>query len=571
MLKSSYFERMVNMKQRPGISLLVFLTICCLVFTTNPAFSSEESHPYWVFLRDHDGAVTDISHLDPYAIERRLVRGIHGDGSQFDLPVADRYKEAILAIPGVSLRGESRWLNALSIKADSAALQTITAFPFVHSTQPVARMKTTSRLDDIESMTEYRRATVNERWGEYDQLKGTQPDPDAPYWRSDRAWYGPSLNQVRQTNALEAHYRGNHGHGIRIVVLDGGYQLGHEAFRHLDVIAQYDFINDDDDCDYDPTQDRRGQPAHGTGCMSVIGGYMPGNLIGLAHEASFILCKTEDTSNETVVEEDNWVRAVEWAESLGADVLSSSLSYQKWYELSDYDGEIPITSRAAQIAYELGMILCTSAGNEGPGAMTIGAPTDAEGVLSIGAVRPNGDLAGFSSRGPTADGRIKPDVCGQGVRVAAVRPGSWDRYAFWNGTSLSCPVVAGCMALLLADHPDWTPAQIYEATRETASHAERPDNDWGWGLINLEEAIHYPSISGWITDSDGIGMGGIKLQLFGEEETLRVVSGEYGFYRFSNLKWGTVRLQVVWKDGGTSAFETIVVPPSEEVDFLGGD
>jgi subtilisin family serine protease len=355
---------------------------------------------------------------------------------------------------------------------------------------------------------------------------------------------------------------------VRIAVLDGGYALDHEAFQHLDVIAQYDFINNDDNPDYDPSQDVPGQPGHGTGCMSVIGGYLPGNLIGIAHEASFILCKTEHVPTETVVEEDNWVRALEWSEALGADVLSSSLSYKDWYTLADYDGVTPITSRAAQIAFELGMVLCTSAGNEGPGQMTLGAPTDAEGVLSIGALRPNGDLAGFSSRGPTSDGRIKPDVCAQGVRVAAVRPRTWNRYAFWNGTSLSCPVVAGCMALLLAEHPDWSPAKVYEAARETASRANRPDNDWGWGLIDLEEAIYYPSISGWILNADGRGLPGIELRLFGEVETLTVMTNEDGFYRFPNLEWGTVRLQVIWEDGTMSAYRTLEVPPSEGADFV---
>lgn len=529
---------------------------------------------YWVFFTDRDESESTAAVVvDPHALERRALRGVCGARGDFDLPVSRQYKETVLAIPGVSLRGESRWLNALSVNAVAEAVQTIEKLPFVRSTQPVARLKRATYFDEIDTVTEFRRRSVNERWSDVVEgldYRPTRPDPAAPYWRMDRAWYGPSLNQVRQANALEAHYRGNHGAGVRIAVLDGGYRLAHEAFRYLDVIAEYDFINNDDNTDYDPSQDVPGQSGHGTGCMSVIGGYSPGNLIGIAHEASFILCKTEHVPTETVVEEDNWIRALEWSEALGADVLSSSLSYKDWYTLADYDGLTPITSRAAQVAYELGMVLCTSAGNEGPGPMSLGAPTDAEGVLSIGALRPNGDLAGFSSRGPTADGRIKPDVCAQGVRVAAVRPGTWDRYAFWNGTSLSCPVVAGCVALLLAEHPDWTPAQIFEAARETASRANRPDNDWGWGLIDLEEAIHYPSVSGWILDSEGIGMPNLELRLFGEEQTLTVFSDGDGFYRFPNLKWGTVRLQVVWGDGTLSEYRTLEVPPSEGLDFMEG-
>lgn len=551
----------------------------CLVVLTSivalPGAAADENRSaYWIFLTDRTGSAdTEPVVIDSHALERRALRGVHGVSRDFDLPVSQQYKEMLLVIPGVSLRGESRWLNALSVNAIPEALKAIQNLPFVSSVQPVARLKKAGHWDDIDVITEFQRKSLNERWSEVQDGLGdkpTQPDPAAPYWRMDRAWYGPSLNQVRQANALEAHYRGNHGAGVRIAVLDGGYSLAHEAFWHLDVIAQYDFINNDDNTDYDPSQDVPEQPGHGTGCMSVIGGYSPGNLIGIAHEASFILCKTEYVPTETVVEEDNWVRALEWSEALGADVLSSSLSYKDWYTLADYDGLTPITSRAAQIAYELGMVLCTSAGNEGPGPMSLGAPTDAEGVLSIGALRPNGDLARFSSRGPTADGRIKPDVCAQGVRVAAVRPRTWDRYAFWNGTSLSCPVVAGCMALLLVEHPDWTPAQIYEAARETASRSNRPDNDWGWGLIDLEEAIHYPSVSGWVLDSEGIGMPNLELRLFGEEQALTVFSDEDGFYRFPNLSWGTVRLQVVWENGTVSEYRTLEVPPSEGVDFMEG-
>lgn len=561
------------------------VVVTLLILASLAVGNIRNSTAYWVFMRDRlesqPQAVETLPFkihnpkseifIDPHALERRRLRGTLGEGGDFDLPVSAAYRERILSIPGVSMRGESRWLNALSIEADSTALAQIVVLPFVRGIQPVARMIINSRVDDISQMETYARRTVNQRMAEAEDVlrqNPTQPDPAAPDYRMDRAWYGPSLNQVCMVNALEAHFRGNHGAGVRIAVLDGGFRLGHEAFQGLNLIAQYDFINNDDNTDYDPSQDEPEQPGHGTACMSVIGGYSPGNLIGLAHEASFILCKTEYVPTETIVEEDNWMRALEWSESLGADVLSSSLSYKDWYTVADFDGLIPITSRAANIAYELGMVLCTSAGNEGPEPMTLGAPTDAEGVLSIGALRPNGDLANFSSRGPTADGRIKPDVCAQGVRTACVRPGTWNEYGFWSGTSLSCPVAAGCMALIVADHPDWSPAQVYEAARETASRANRPDNDWGWGLVNCEEAIAYPSVSGWVLDAEGRGLPGIRLQLYGEDQAITAFSDEDGFYRFPNLKWGIVRLQVAWQDGQLSDFRTVEISPSEEIDFM---
>jgi len=545
------------------------------IIMASASWGADLSPAYWIFLRDR-GAITSSAEpvfIDEHAKERRRMRGQLDNTSEYDLPINRSYQEVIQGIEGVSLRGESRWLNAVSVEANSRALQAIRQLPFVLGTRPVARLEKAGR-PDWRSHEEFPHRDVMEQLAEWSdegeaRFAPTVPDPAVPdpLWRMDRAWYGPALNQVRMVSALETHYRGNHGDGVRIVVFDGGFQLNHEAFGHLDVIAQYDFINDDDYTGYDPTQDSGGQAHHGTACMSVIGGYSPGNLVGLAHEASFILCKTEDDASETAVEEDYWVRALEWAEALGADVLSASLSYKDWYTDADYDGMTAPTSRACRIAYELGMVLCTAVGNEGPERRTIGAPSDAEGLLGIGAVRWDGDLARFSSRGPTADGRIKPDVLAQGVRTCCVSPDTWDRYAFWNGTSLSTPVAAGCMALILAEHPDWGPDRITEAVRETASRADRPDPDWGWGIINVEEAIHYPSVSGWVLDKDGRGKANVEVKLLGEEQALSALSDENGFYRFSNLEWGEVRLQAIWGEGSASEFVTLVVPGSGEADF----
>jgi hypothetical protein len=538
---------------------------------------------YWVFFRDRAGRDHSVTgsldtasvFIDPHTRERRRIRGIRGETGEFDIPISAEYKRRVLGVPGVSLRGESRWLNALSVEADPSSLEALARLSCVQSIRPVRRFES-NRRPDFQSGETFAHRSVRERWvetGDFPDPFPTQPDPAVsdPYWRMDRAWYGPSLNQVRMVNALEAHSRGNHGAGVRIAVLDGGFQLNHEAFQGMDVIAQYDFINNDDYTGFDPKQDTRGQAHHGTACSSVIGGYSPGNLIGLAHEAAFILCKTEDDRSETPIEEDYWVRALEWAEALGADVLSSSLSYKDWYNPADYDGLTAPTSRAATIAYELGMVLCTSAGNEGPEPMTLGVPADAEGLLAIGAVRYNGDLAPFSSRGPTADGRIKPDVLAQGVRTCCVSPDTWDRYAFWNGTSLSCPVAAGCMALILAEHPDWGPDRIAEAVRETASRAERPDPDWGWGIINVEAAIQYPSIAGWVVGRSGEGLPDVQVQLFGEDQVLSVLTGANGYYIFPNLDGGEFRIQVIWGDAEKSPLKTLLVPPSEEIDFRWGE
>ncbi|MFH1861198.1 MAG: S8 family serine peptidase [bacterium] len=559
-------------QNHPRIAPLNTIVIFALILLVDYPLAASAQTAYWVFFRDRGTDVSASVYVDAHALERRKLRGVLEISGDFDRPVCREYLTEIQSFPGVRWRGESRWLNAVSIEADSATLSKLSQLPFVRRLQPVAKLVRAGNPDDFRNRASFVRKTVNERLLESvytSDGRPTQPDPAVtdPYWRMDRAWYGPSLNQVRQINALETHFRGNHGTGVRIAVLDGGFILSHEAFQHLDVIAQYDFINDDDNTDYDASQDVWGQPDHGTACMSVIGAYLPGNLIGLAHEASFILCKTENDASETPVEEDFWVRAVEWAEALGADVLSSSLSYKDWYQLADYDGLTAPTSRAAQIARDLGMVLCTSVGNEGPDPMSLGVPADAEGVLAIGAVKYNGDLARFSSRGPAADGRIKPDICAQGVRTACVNPGTWVEYSFWNGTSLSCPVAAGGIALILAEHPDWGPDRIHEAVRETASRAARPDNDWGWGILNVEEAIHYPSVSGWVLDSSGRGLENVSVHLVGEQVDLNVTTDYSGFYRFPNLDFIRCQVEVLWKDGVVSKSEHLVVPPSEEVDL----
>ncbi|RJP81438.1 MAG: hypothetical protein C4524_01755 [Candidatus Zixiibacteriota bacterium] len=552
-------------------SLILAVLLTALAISPGAASARPQENPaWWVYLRDRGpaGEEAPAVPVDDHARERRRARGSLGAAGDFDRPVHPGYREQVLALPGVRLRGESRWLNALSVDADSASAAALRRLPCVEAVRPVRSLVPDAR-PSRDSMETFEGRSLNQRWSESLAAPDAIPDPYVldPYWRMDRSWYGPSLNQVRMVNALETHFRGNHGQGVRIVVLDGGFQLNHEAFQHMDVIAQYDFINDDYDPSFDPAQDTEGQAHHGTACGSVIAGYSPGNLVGLAHEAAFILGKTEDDAGETPVEEDYWVRAVEWAEALGADVLSSSLSYKDWYTLADYDGLTAPTSRAANLAHDLGMVLCTSAGNEGPEAMTLGVPADAEGVLAIGAVRWDGDLARFSSRGPTADGRLKPDVLAQGVRTCCVSPDTWNRYGFWNGTSLSCPVAAGCMALIVAEHPDWSPGQVYEAVRETASRNLRPDSDWGWGIINVEEAIHYPSVSGWALDENGRGVPGVEIRLQGPDGEQTVTTDEEGFYRFSNLEEDEVQVRAVWDDGEASEWVTLDLPGSEELDF----
>jgi subtilisin family serine protease len=282
---------------------------------------------------------------------------------------------------------------------------------------------------------------------------------------------------------------------VIIAVLDAGFSnLSHEVFAPMTILARRDFVNGDEDVGDGADQ---GEGSHGTMTLSVLGGFKEGQLIGPAYAAGFILAKTENTASETPVEEDNWAAAAEWAEALGADVISTSLGYLDYdspftsYSFADMNGETAISTRAANLAASLGVVVVASAGNSGFDAAhnTLGAPADGRGVIAAGAVDARGTRAFFSSVGPTADGRIKPDVDAQGVSVKVASPTSPSLYGLADGTSFSCPLTAGVAALVVQAHPEYTPQQVADALRSTASQAGRPDNLLGYGIVNAAAAV----------------------------------------------------------------------------------
>jgi subtilisin family serine protease len=304
--------------------------------------------------------------------------------------------------------------------------------------------------------------------------------------------YGSSLNQLEQINVPAVHDLGYHGEGILIGILDTGFYLAHEAFMSTRVQNEWDFIFDDGNS-FNEEEDSPAQHSHGTEVLSVIGGARDGQLYGPAYGATFLLAKTEDIRSETAVEEDYWTEGIEWAEQMGADIVTSSLGYADWYSYDDgdYNGDIAVTTRAADLAASKGIVVCNAVGNEGQQAGSIVAPADADSILACGAVDANGNLAGFSSIGPTNDGRIKPEVVAKGRATYMVNPYKPSEYLYGNGTSYSTPLVAGCAALVLQAHPDWTPMMVREALMMTASRADRPGNYFGWGIVDCLKAINY--------------------------------------------------------------------------------
>jgi serine protease AprX len=384
-----------------------------------------------------------------------------------DLPVRPEYLQEI-ARHGLQIHAVSKWLNAVSVSGTAQQLRSVQQLSFVANQAPVLcfakrPVNEPAKLKKFSTMTEFD--------------------------------YGASFNQNNIMKVPAVHNLGITGQGVLIALFDSGFRLNHEAFSKLKVLAEYDFIHKDANPDLEPG-DVSSQISHGTMVLSVLAGYSPGNLIGPAYAGEYILAKTEDTGSEKPIEEDYWIAAAEWADSLGADIISSSLGYNDWYEYRNMDGHTAPITRAADLAVKKGILVVVAAGNEGNGYWKyILAPADGDSVIAVGAVQGTGTIASFSSQGPTFDGRIKPDIVAMGVGVSciAVPPnlGVGSNYSSMSGTSAATPLAAGAAALILSAHPDLTPMQVREALLKTADRAQNPDNTYGYGLIDAFAALNY--------------------------------------------------------------------------------
>ncbi len=443
-----------------------------------------QSLPVWVYFKDKglsaahlaDALVAAELNLKKRTAKRRAKTQQIGESTvDFrDLMVAPKYIAKVTAL-GAEPREQSRWFNAASFNATSDQVTAIAKLPFVKKVTAVAQG--------------YRRRDLDDQVSADDTPVSTKVVSGEKYLFD----YGPSLTQNALANIPAAHDAGWSGAGVIIGVLDSGFRTTHPAFSHLDVIATYDFVNDDAIVNDEPG-DPEGSDIHGSKVLSEFAAFSEGNLIGSAFNVSVILAKTEDIGDEQPIEEDYWVAGLEWVESLGADIVSSSLGYYYWYTYEDLDGNTALTTRAADMAVSRGMLVVTSAGNERDSEWGwVTAPADGDSVIAVGATYTDGIVAYFSSPGPTYDGRIKPDVVAMGrsnIMISTLNENDTG-FSNWSGTSFACPITAGVAALVLEKHPSLTPMQVRDALRETADRAENPDFDYGWGMINAAAALDY--------------------------------------------------------------------------------
>ncbi len=423
----------------------------------------------------------------------------------YDVPVPARYVDGVRST-GATLRHVSRWLNAVSVEADQATAARIAALPYVQSVTALARSR---RIEPVGPLVPLPTQEAPPTPFERGPLQGGSPLGGSSGARGNLApsslpppgGYGASLNQMNGINARAAQDSGYTAAGVVVAMFDTGFNKTHPANAPLKRIAEYDFVFGDSET-ANQANDVSYAWDHGTGTWSVLGGYAPNNLIGPAYNASFLLAKTEDVRTETPVEEDNWLAAVQWADSIGADVISSSLAYFTFdnaslsHTYSQMDGKTTTVSKAAALAARRGIVVANAMANSGPAVGSLQAPADADSILSVGAVDVNNLIASFSSRGPTADGRGKPEVVAQGVFTTWAVAAN-NTYAAVSGTSLATPLIGGASAQIREAHPEWTVQQIRYAFKLSADKAATPDSTtFGWGRPNVVTAIYGTILGG---------------------------------------------------------------------------
>ena len=444
--------------------------VICLLLSCFASFAQEDA---WVYFTNKPNAASylsdPLSMLTQRAIDRRNAQNIALDNK--DVPIHQPYIDQVEAANGITVYAKSKWFNNVHVRGTYEAIQALTALSFVDHVDFANRNLNTGN-----------RKVSQKRTKKFNKTMETETIFN----------YGSSLNQIQMLNGVTLHEQNYTGAGKVIAVMDGGFPEVSTAstFSRLrdnnQILGGYDFVN--------RSEDFYSGISHGTMVLSTMGGYKNNQLVGTAPDASYYLFITEDGDNEGPLELSLWVEAAEEADRLGVDVINTSLGYTQFdnpdydFMYSDMDGQTAFISKGVDVAYSRGMICVVSAGNEGLSDWHyISAPADATHALSIGAVNPSEIPAGFSSYGPAADGRIKPDVAAQGQQ--AVISGTTGNVTTGNGTSFSGPIMAGMVASLWQALPGKTNEQIMQYVKESGSIYNNPDDRIGYGIPDFGLAL----------------------------------------------------------------------------------
>ncbi len=435
-------------------------------------FSALSQAKYLVYFTDKNNSTFSINKPEAFLTQKSILRRQkqHIDIKIADLPVNSSYVDSLKKL-GVEIWYTSRWFNAAYVGIEDTANinLSIRNLGFVKKMQMLKPLAKGERL----SAEKTRKASSNKYFIESNE-------------------YGESLNQVSQICADEMHNEGFKGDSITIAVLDGGFSNANQLyffdslFLQKRILGTYDFVA--------KTSNVYAYSGHGTNVLSCIAGYAKGKLIGTGFKSNFYLFRTEDGESEYPVEEANWLIAAEKADSLGVDIINSSLGYTTFDDpnlnntYKDRDGKKPISSIAATMAARTGMICVISAGNEGRSKSDpyTASPGDADSVLTVGSVDKDGNLSEFSSFGPTIDGRMKPEVVAKGGSTTVGSPNG--TIGTGSGTSYATPVLAGMVAGLWQSLPGLTNMEIIELVKKSGKLYNTPDKKLGYGIPCFSKA-----------------------------------------------------------------------------------
>jgi len=455
------------------IQKILFLA---LFFISSFSFSQEHA---WVYFNSKANVANYLANptlmLTQRAIDRRNAQGIAIDFT--DVPVSPTHITAIQNATGITYKAKSRWFNAVHVIGSQTDINALTTLAFVDHVEFADRS-----LNPSSRVVKQKNSIAHTH--KFQEVASSQANFS----------YGNALNQIQMFNGDKLHELNFTGAGMYIAIIDAGFPNvdTNPAFQRIrdngQILGGYDFVADD--------ANFYGAHWHGAAVLSDIAGYIDGQFIGTAPDASFYLYRSEDAAPETPAEESYWVEAAEEADRVGVDVINSSLGYSTFDEAkynydynTDLDGQTSFISRGAAMAFSKGMIVVNSAGNYGNLASwggRISVPADVATVLSVGAVDASENYSSFSSKGPTSDNRIKPDVVAQGGPAYAINTAG--AVVSYSGTSFSSPILAGGIACLWQALPNLTNAEIVQYVKESASIFNNPNNNLGYGIPDLDLA-----------------------------------------------------------------------------------